>query len=66
MPVGTAVEWVGSCEARIVSQSVPAGGQPFDSGLLIGQSFRFVPHVPGEWTYVDVVYGRTGGKLIVR
>jgi len=64
--VGAMVEWVGSCGARIVSQSVPPGGQPFDSGLLVGQSFRFVPHVPGEWTYVDVMNGGTGGKLIVR
>jgi hypothetical protein len=67
MPVGATVEWVGSCEARIVSQSVPPGGEPFDSGVLsAGMSFAFVPRVAGEWTYVDGINGGTGGKLIVR
>jgi Tol biopolymer transport system component len=64
VPVGAAVEWVGSCDARIVSQSVPPGGEPFDSGLLVGRSFTFVPRVVGVWTYGDAISGGPGGKLI--
>jgi plastocyanin len=69
--VGATVTWVYAkwmtweCTAHLVSQSVPPGGAPFDSGVLsTGQSFTFVPRVAGEWTFVDVINGGTG-KLIV-
>jgi hypothetical protein len=54
-----------SCESRIVSTSVPPGGQPFDSGMLRpGQAFRFTPNVAGTWEYQDVM-GGGGGRLTV-
>jgi plastocyanin len=68
VPVGATVEWVGTCVARIVSQSVPSGGESIDSGVLsVGMSFAFVPRVAGVWTYGDAIGGLSGkgGKLIV-
>lgn len=65
VPVGTSVEWAWQGEdvsgvpetVRIVSTSVPAGGEPFDSGPLHpGERFRFVPGVAGSWEYEELLH----------
>jgi hypothetical protein len=72
IPVGAEVAWEymdwvwPTCQARIVSTSVPPGGEPFDSGYLWpGDAFIFTPRVPGDWTYTDILNGG-GGTLRVR
>jgi len=67
VPVGATVEWryaewlSQSCEARITSISVPPGGEPFDSGIVVpGLPFQFVPHVAGTWEYIDSINGGSG------
>lgn len=60
VPVGTPVEWISDGLASIASTSAPAGGASFDSGTLEeGESFRFVPGVPGTWAYRDQITGNT-------
>jgi len=55
-----------ACTARFKSTSVPAGGTPFDSGVIhAGDTFEFKPDVVGNWTFTDVINGGSG-TLIVR
>lgn len=50
-----------SQDARIVSTREPAGGEPFDSGILgPDDTFEFTPGVAGRWEYVDEISGETG------
>ena len=65
--VGATVEFIyapylhPSCTARVVSSVEPPGGDRIDSGILgIGGSFKFVPRVPGTWTFSDVLNGGSG------
>jgi hypothetical protein len=60
--VGKPLEWVMRVPSgRIVSTSVPPGGNGFDSGTLSENArFTFVPNVAGTWEYVDQVSGATG------
>ena len=65
--VGATVEFIyapylhPSCTARVVSSVEPPGGDRIDSGVLgIGGSFKFVPRVPGTWTFSDVLNGGSG------
>lgn len=66
IPVETTVEWIyqdtlSYCTARLVSTTVPPGGQPFDSGILgPGQHFNFIPRVAGDWEYKDAINGGHG------
>lgn len=55
-------EWMGpGCRAQVVSTSVPAGGEPIDSGIIRpGQHFRFVPDVAGTWEFTDAINGGSG------
>jgi hypothetical protein len=54
------------CTARIKSIDVPAGGTPFDSGIInAGQTFEFKPDAPGLWTFTDSINGGNG-KLTVK
>lgn len=60
VPVGTPVEWRSDGRAAIASTSTPEGGASFDSGTLQpGESFRFVPDMPGTWAYRDQITGNT-------
>jgi hypothetical protein len=54
------------CTARFKSTSVPAGGTPFDSGVIhAGDMFEFKPDAVGNWTFTDAINGGSG-TLIVR
>jgi hypothetical protein len=54
------------CTARFKSTSVPAGGTPFDSGVIhAGDTFEFKPDAVGNWNFTDVINGGSG-TLIVR
>lgn len=54
------------CAARFKSIDVPAGGKPFDSGLIYaGMTFEFKPDAAGIWTFTDAINGGNG-KLTVR
>jgi hypothetical protein len=60
VPVGTPVEWISEGRSSIASTATPAGGASFDSGTLEeGESFRFVPEVPGTWAYRDQITGNS-------
>ena len=70
--VGAKVEWVygdwvhHTCTARITSSSVPAGGQPFDSGIMHpGGFFQFVFNAPGTWHFTDALNGGTGTVTVL-
>ena len=55
-----------SCTARFKSTEVPAGGTPFDSGVIHpGDRFEFKPDAVGNWNFTDVINGGSG-TLIVR
>ena len=55
-----------ACTARFKSTSVPAGGTPFDSGVIhAGDMFEFKPDAVGTWTFTDAINGGSG-TLIVR
>ncbi len=57
--VGDTVEWVNldNVQHTATSTSEPAGGNPFDSGLMgNGATFRFAPAVPGSWEYFCEVH----------
>lgn len=65
--VGETVEFIyapwlpPACTARVVSSVEPPGGDRIDSGIMgIGGSFKFVPRVPGTWTFSDVLNGGSG------
>jgi hypothetical protein len=53
------MEWMQEgCQARIVSRSVPPGGDSVDTGILReGQGFRFRIGVRGTWTFEDLING---------
>jgi hypothetical protein len=77
VPLGTDVQWVfanyydifygdGSSTGRIVSRSVPTGGEHFASDTLeFLDSFRFTPNVVGVWQYEEVEYGTRGRFRVV-
>jgi hypothetical protein len=49
------------CAAQFKSTAVPAGGTPFDSGIIhAGDTFVFTPNAVGRWTLVDAFNGGTG------
>ncbi len=49
------------CTVQFKSTAVPAGGTPFDSGIIhAGDRFDFTPNVAGKWTFVDAINGGTG------
>jgi hypothetical protein len=68
VPVGTTVEWRVPVEDdrdpityTVTSTSTPPGARGFDSGTLTHRDrFRFVPAVPGTWTYYDRLTNLTG------
>jgi hypothetical protein len=53
------------CTARFKSTAVPAGGKPFDSGVIhAGETFTFQPNVAGAWTFIDELNGGTGTLMV--
>jgi hypothetical protein len=54
-----------ACTARFKSTAVPAGGKPFDSGVIhAGDTFTFQPNVAGAWTFIDELNGGTGTLMV--
>jgi hypothetical protein len=72
VPVGAKVIWYyetymhPACGAQIISTLVPPGGLPIDSGILRpGESFEFIPAVPGTWRFTDRFSGGSGELIVV-
>lgn len=66
-PLGATIEFRNNVPAtrmsyaRIMSTSIPPGGEAFDSGELTpGRRFTFVPRVMGTWHFIDQVSGVRG------
>ena len=53
------------CTARFKSTSVPAGGTPFDSGVIhAGDMFEFKPDAVGNWTFTDAINGGSATLIV--
>jgi hypothetical protein len=72
VPVGAIVQfefasWLGDgCRGRVLSATVPPGGQLFDSGdLTPGERREFIPRVAGRWEFRET-YTNGLGVLIVQ